>query len=223
MTTYHLTMRSENRKTGPIPTSIQSKNSCPPSCSFYKAGCYAATGFVRFTWSKVNRNLLGGTLQEFVNKIKDFPANQLWRMSVAGDLPGEGEKINHKELAQIVEANRGKRGFTYSHKTKLKSNHKAIKHANDNGLTINLSSNNLAHADKLAKLNIGPVVTILPLGAPNSGVTPEGRRWIKCVAQTKEYATCATCQLCQKKRSIIVGFESHGIQKKFVSKIAETK
>ena len=37
-----------------------------------------------------------------------------------------------------------------------------IKEANQNGFTVDLSANNLAHADKLKALNIAPVVVVLP-------------------------------------------------------------
>ena len=31
---------SKNEKTGPIPTVIVSRNTCPPSCNLYNGGCY---------------------------------------------------------------------------------------------------------------------------------------------------------------------------------------
>lgn len=42
------------------------------------------------------------------------------------------------------------------------SNRKAIRHANDHSLTINLTADCPVMADKLAGLGIGPVVTVLP-------------------------------------------------------------
>ena len=41
---YHLTKVSSNRKTGPIPVSTTTSDSCPPTCSLKGAGCYAEQG-----------------------------------------------------------------------------------------------------------------------------------------------------------------------------------
>jgi len=65
-------------------------------------------------------------------------------------------------LAQLVEANQGKRGFTYSHKPATGANREAVAAANKAGFTINLSANNLSHADELAAHEIAPVVVVLP-------------------------------------------------------------
>jgi hypothetical protein len=170
---------------------------------------------------------MGYAFPEFVSRLKALPDNQLTRLNQAGDLPGIGNKINRSELAAIVEAGKGKRFFTYTHKPVLGngstevSNREGIKHANENGTVINLSANNLSHADELKALNIGPVACVIPLGAPNVSFTPAGNKVIKCPAQTTEYITCATCKLCARgNRSVIVGFEAHGICKKTVSEIA---
>lgn len=83
------------------------------------------------------------------------------RHNQAGDLPGKGGEIDAEAL-QLVEANQGKRGFTYTHKPMTAANMAAVKAANDSGFTVNLSANNLTHADELAALAIAPVVTVLP-------------------------------------------------------------
>jgi hypothetical protein len=84
----------------------------------------------------------------------------LWRHNVAGDLPGNGDKINATMLAELVTANRGKRGFTYTHKHLSAENLTAIRAANRSDFTI-LSANTLEEADALARKKAGPVVLIL--------------------------------------------------------------
>ena len=51
-----------------------------------------------------------------MHKIAALPVNDLWRHNQAGDLPGDGELIDKPKLRQLIKANHGKRGFTYSHK-----------------------------------------------------------------------------------------------------------
>jgi hypothetical protein len=133
-------------------------------------------------------------------------------------------------LKKLVKASKGKRFYAYTHKKvigseKLVLNNRAyIKHANDNGFTINLSGNSLGHADELKELNIGPVATIVPFGTPNTFFTPKGNKGIICPAQRDGVnTTCEKCQLCYKQRDVIVGFIPHGMSKNKVNNIASNK
>lgn len=215
---YGFQMSSKNAKTGPMPVTTGSKSSCPDSCPMKNNGCYASNGRINIHWTKLNSK--GLDFRQLLLSIRMIQPGNIWRLNQAGDLPGKGERINSKQLASIVGANKGKRGFTYTHKYHLKSNHKLIKFANDNGFTVNLSANNLNHADKLADLNIGPVVVVTPSNALVKLTTPKGRKVIQCPATYKEGVTCLSCQLCQKQRNVIVHFPAHGIAKKRVDAIA---
>ncbi len=86
-----------------------------------------------------------------------------------------------------------------------------------------LHANNLANADELADLQVGPVVTVLPEDQRTNTVTPAGRRVVVCPAIARDDVTCATCQLCQRQRSTIVGFPAHGSGKRKASAIAGIK
>lgn len=226
---YTLVMSSKNVKTGPIPVSMTSAESCPNVCELKNNGlCYAKNGPLSWTWNKLTNGKIGMNFKDFISGIKSIPKGQIWRHNQSGDASGKNDKINFNHLKSLVAANRGKRGFTYTHYPVInhkfsKENKKAVKYANKNGFTINLSGNNLTHADKLKKLNIAPVVCIIPIGSPDTLYTPAGNKVIKCPAQRKDKnnVTCKSCQLCQKvNRSCIVGFESHGIQKGKVNLIA---
>ena len=215
--TFSFTRESGNIKTGAIPVTMTSRNSCPKSCAFYDKGCYAKSGPLSWHWKKVKQSF-----SHLIESIASLPADTFWRHNQAGDLVGVNEKINFLALKQIVKANKGKRGFTYTHKYNDKSNFKKIKFCNDNGFTVNLSANNVKEVDKLAKLKIAPVVVVLPENAPDTIITKAGNEIIVCPAQRKEGVTCSSCQLCQKvNRSVVVGFRAHGTAKKTVSKIAE--
>jgi len=211
---------SSNKKTGPIPVSLTTADSCPDVCPLKKKGCYAFLGYIRIHWDRANKT--GMKWGEFCVEIALLPSGQLWRHDQAGDLPGKNNKIDAPKLALLVEANLGKKGFTYTHKPLTKENSAAIKYANSNGFTINLSANNLRHADELAKKNVGPVVTLLPKDQMNNCLTPEGRKVIVCPAVTRVNTNCMTCKLCANaKRSVIIGFPAHGVAKNIVDKIAK--
>jgi len=204
---YHFILESLNRKTGPIPVTYSQRETCPPSCAHYRADCYAEDYYTRLTWDKVPAR--GGTLEDLTRSIAALPEGQLWRMNVAGDLPGEGETVDPVALGAIVWANRGRRGFTYTHKKTAEAIEWA-QHATRWGFTVNLSADDAGEADALAETGL-PVCAIVPMDTPEKTYTPGGRTIIVCPAQTRDEVTCETCGLCARAdRTIIVGFRAHG-------------
>lgn len=223
MLTVHLTLESRNAKTGKIPVSTTTALTCPIACPFNRAnegGCYADGGPLRIHWNKVTNGEAGTDWATFCEAIAKLPADQLWRHNQAGDLPGNGDDIHAGQLLELVTANKGKRGFTYTHKPMTPDNAAAVAFANREGFTINLSANNLAHADELADLGIAPVVTVLPAEQLTNTVTPKGRKVVVCPAVVRDDVSCATCGLCARLRDAIVGFPAHGPSKRKASAIA---
>ena len=221
---YKFTRVSSNAKTGPIPVTTTQSKSCPTTCPLYK-GCYAKGGPLAIHWKRLDSN--GIELKELCKNIMQLPKDQLWRHNQAGDLPGEDTRINHNDLKQIVEANKGRKGFTYTHKPVedhkyAKANIESIKYANDNGFTINLSANNLSQVDRYLELDAGPVVVVLDENSPKNVTTPKGNKVVICPAQLNNNSTCANCKLCQKKdRFFVIGFKAHGNSRKKVSEIVK--
>lgn len=214
MPIYHLTLKSDNAKTGPIPVSTTSRDTCPSDCAM-RSECYAATGPLALHWSAVSAGTRGTDLATFCSSISSLPDGQLWRHNQAGDLPGDGDTVDPVALGAIVYANIGRRGFTYSHYRDAESL-RWIKHANAWGFRVNLSANNLADADYLASIGAGPVVAVLPSTQTKNTFTPEGRAVIVCPAAIRDDVSCASCQMCQRERSFIVGFPAHGTKKKVI-------
>ena len=220
MKTVHLTLKSANAQTGPIPVSTTSALSCSDTCPFKDNGCYAESGPLALHWRAVTAGERGLDWQSFCDAIAALPAGQLWRHNQAGDLPGLGDTINPAALDMLVQANAGKRGFTYTHKPATPENLAMIRAANEAGFTVNLSANNLHHADELADTGAGPVVVVLPANAPAKTATPAGRAVITCPAQLRDDISCADCQLCARPdRPKIIGFLAHGTGAKKVEKI----
>lgn len=222
MTRALLVPRSGNKKTGPIPVSITGRETCPDACPLKGAGCYAEGWPLVKAWDRVTEG--GGRATDwagFCVKVAALPAGQLWRHNQAGDLPGKGNRIAPRMLADLVEANRGKRGFTYTHKPPTAANLRAIRAANAGGFTCNMSANNVAEADTLARTGAGPVVVLLPADAPARMRTPEGRHVVLCPAQAREGMTCARCKLCAvPTRKAIIGFRAHGAAIRMADRVA---
>jgi hypothetical protein len=210
----HLTLKSANVKTGPIPVSTTAKQSCPTDCAMRDA-CYAASGPLALHWSAVTNGQRGTDWATFADQIAALPDGQLWRHNQAGDLPGDGTTVDPVRLGQLVAANIGRRGFTYSH-YRDGASLSWIKTANEHGFTVNLSANDLIDADRLAETNAGPVVVVLPSTQTENTTTPTGRKVVVCPATQRDDVSCATCQLCQRQRSTIVGFPAHGTRKRVI-------
>jgi hypothetical protein len=217
----HLTRASANAKTGPIPVSTSSRATCPSTCSFKGAGCYAENFPLSTHWNAVTAGR-GLPWADFVDEISRLKKGQLWRHNQAGDLAGQDDVIDVAALRQLTRANRGKKGFTYTHYPPTPANLKAIRAAVKGGFAVNLSADSLLDADRLAVHGL-PLVVVVPPGW-REGKTPAGHKVTLCPAQTMEYMTCAVCKLCANtERHAIVAFEAHGARRRTVIKIIEEK
>jgi hypothetical protein len=180
------------------------------------------------TFQRAGQNVQSLTWTQFAHAVAALPESTLWRHNQAGDLPGKGDAIDVDALSALVNANKGRRGFTYTHKPIAgpygARNAAAIAAANAAGFTINLSADNLSEADQLSESGIGPVVVVLPDTIQGNAdiSTPAGRRVSVCPATYRDDVSCATCQLCQRQnRKSIVGFPAHGASKRKASAVAQ--
>lgn len=241
MTSIICTLRSRNIKTGPIPVTTSSDETCPDHCPLREGGCYAKGGKLGMLWRMLSENAgapfkFGAAVVKPVdwngmcNWVATLKDGQIWRHNQAGDLPHRSGRINRSKLYRLVEANMGRKGFTYTHHEVLNSaaNRDAVAEANRLGFTINLSGNNPRHADRLAELDIGPVVTVLPASVDGSVTkslrTPAGRVITVCPATYRDTgpgSSCAMCGLCAMSRNrSIIGFPAHGASTAKASHIA---
>lgn len=224
---YVLKEVSGNRKTGPMPVSTSNSSTCPDACPIKIKGCYAKYGPTGMAWRNVDSGKAKEAVEwpQFIRKVKALNNGSLWRHNQAGDLNPDllfGGQIARIKLEQLVAANKGKRGFTYTHyNPTIGNNAESIKNANDKGFTVNLSGNDMSHADKLKALNIGPVVALMPRDAEKVSYTPAGNKVVICPAENTDKINCLKCGLCQDaKRDYIIGFRAHGTAAKTVEIIA---
>lgn len=231
MSKFLITRRSYNRLTGPILVTTSPRQTCPDACPLKataaddRAGsCYAEHGFLGgFIWTKLDQLPVGGTfkagqirihsLDELADTIRALPPGTMWRHNQAGDLFSRDQQtIAEPELRQLVEANVGRQGFTYTHYDVLsnRENRRVVRQVNRDGFTINLSANDLQQADQLADLDIAPVTTVLPASTMSNTVTPKGRKVVICPARTTPEINCAKCGICARQRQAIIGFPALG-------------
>lgn len=212
---YSFIRQSNNKKTGPIPVTRTERASCPDTCAFFNSGCYAEVGPTRIHWQKLNSS--GLNIVQLTEKIRALPSGQVWRHNEAGDLAHHDGTIDADALQALVRVNNYRKGFTYTHHAMTRENQALIKYANSAGFTVNLSANNLAHAQALESLGIAPVCVTVPASLWSEGPihrTQWGATVVRCPAEYREGLTCAVCKLCTvSSRKGIVGFTFHGVSK----------
>ena len=147
-------------------------------------------------------------------------------------MPGDKKNLDERKCYQLADANDERDGFTYSHYDVIDNEHnrKVLTVVNQSNFTVNLSGNNMVHADQLVETGAGPVCTVLPkeLGREKKKgkwtepladyrarvknlKTPAGNGVAPCPATYLDDLSCLDCMLCAKKdRKKIVGFPAHG-------------
>jgi len=239
---FLLTLDSKNHKTGKMPVSTSPDSTCPESCPFRNNGCYADYGPIKIWWeacSQVRANI-NKAYNYFLRRVRDLiPEGMVWRHNQCGDLMpenGHANRIDVDAAIALAEANRGKRGYTYTHfpvieqkgtsKVDAAINRMILQVMNTLGFTVNISANSINHADAIKAAGVkSPVNTVLPERYMKEGIrretTPGGNVLIVCPNPTQGI-TCTEGLLCmQPKRKTIIGFPAHGTGKKRAEAIFE--
>ena len=214
---FHLTRCSSNQKTGPIPVSTSSRATCPKTCPFLENGCYAHSGYyTRLHWDAVTRGERGLPMAEFFREVSLLPEGQIWRMNVSGDLAHTAGRISRRFLRGLTAANRGRRGFTYTHHDLSKGENLAlIRQANRQGFRVNVSTESEAAADRAIAAGLPAVLAVPSTESRNTWRTAAGNAVLVCPAQRSDTKTCASCHLCHSRgRRVIIAFRAHGTGKR---------
>ena len=217
---FHLTRVSSNAKTGPIPVSTSSAKLCPNTCPFRPengGGCYASTGPLALHWAKVTAGERGDAWEDFLQQIRALPAGQLWRHNQAGDIRDPKTAAGRRQLQELTDANRGRRGFTYTHHRLTPAAIAAVKGATANGFTVNVSTETIAAADAAVAKGLRAVTVVPSTDTRKLWRSPDGNPVVTCPAQIHEGMTCERCQLCAgRAQEVIIAFRAHGTGKRHV-------
>ena len=196
-----------NSKTA-IPTTRSWRGSCPASCPLRGNSCYAENFPMVRAWDKLTNS--GLSYVDLLDEISRLRRNTLWRHNDAGDLIGSGNRIDLTALVALVDANRGRRGFTYTHWPWCK-NAEVIRWSNRCGFTINVSLESVDEA--IAAYKAGLPVVVIREQTENLEIIDD-IKFVVCPAQTKGW-TCKDCGLCAvADREYIIVFKPHGTKRK---------
>jgi len=215
---------SRNPKTGSVATLSYPRMSCPPDCALIKkGGCYGETSFYsRLNWDHIDAGTRGTSFDEALQGVARLPMFSIIRDKVVGDEFAEADNPHNidavpfrKKIKTFVR--RKLQVISYTHRKPNAHNLKLLREAKAQGVTINLSADNLKQADKKARHQL-PVVVVVDSATPKVSRTPEGRKVVICPAQTSKRVTCSTCMLCADgERGYLIGFRAHGNQSKKIN------
>jgi hypothetical protein len=214
----HWTEASKNGKTGSMLVSTTGKQSCAISCPMAEA-CYAKQGPLNLHWDKVTTGERDKTWPAFLRRIATLPDGAIWRHNQAGDLPHSFGEIVRSLTIALARANRGKRGFTYTHhplhgdSTTAIHNRVTVKRAQRLGFTINASCESEAQADSAIQAGILATMEVPSTESRLGWRTAGGNVVRRCPAQLlpKGAVTCDRCQLCQDRPAHhIIAFSPDG-------------
>lgn len=220
---FQFTRVSNNAKTGPIPTTMTERGSCPDTCPLKRNGCYADNFPLSLHWDRVVDT--GITLEELCKAIAALPRGQLWRHNAAGDLPGDTQtgEIDSQVLYAIALANHGKRGFSYTHRSLSVRNVVKLQAAQAMGFTVNVSANSAQEATDIVRVHELPTVCLLPRDESRKSFDVGNVKVVTCPAALRDDVTCASCGMCaDAKRKFVIGFPAHGVHAKKADLVAKT-
>lgn len=210
---FHLTARSRNSKTGPIPVSTSPADLCPASCPFRDGGgCYASTGPLFLHWQAVTAGHRGAPWSDFLAQVAALPAGTFWRHNQAGDIQDPSTVSGRTMLRNLVTANRGKKGFTFTHHSpRTAAAIQALKGATADGFTVNVSTEAIADADRMVSRGLRAVTVVSSTDDRRMWRSPDGHPVVTCPAQIRDDVTCDRCRLCQgRPQDVIIAFRAHG-------------
>jgi len=221
---YHLTRKSDNRKTGPIPVWSTGRTTCPNSCPL-RDNCYGDGWPLNQHFEHVTNGSTGINLPLLLKGLVSLDADRCRGLDV-GDLPGDRINLDRSACVAIAKSLvHVNHAWCFSHYPLNRHNVAVLRELIGHGLIVNASCHNLPSADAIADLDLPIACTVPRGGLPRGTRTPAGRRCVQCPASLSEYITCATCggnhgPLCARAdRDYVIMFPAHGKTAKHVESL----
>jgi hypothetical protein len=181
-------------------------------------------------WRKLSAGKATNTLSlvQLMQRIRELPDGSRLRLNQAGDLPGNGVRLNETALRLLAGNAQHLRAWTMTHYPMRTGdghhgitgraaswNRRAVRNAAKQGLTVNVSANGIREVD--ANIDAGlPTCVVVPSDHTVKVVrTRKGRRVITCPGARGE-TTCEQCggakgPLCWRAdRDYAIAFPAHG-------------
>jgi len=181
---------SDNSKTGKVSATYASQSSCPTTCPFRGAGCYAERGLVGMQ----TRRLADGPPLEVAHHeasaIDRLPARRRpLRLHVVGDAPNEACARTIASAAERYTGRGGGRAWTYTHAWR------DVMRRAWGQVSVLASIHDARQAWKARRRGYACALVVDTHPADGRAWKANGVRWIPCPEQTWG-VQCIDCGLC---------------------------
>lgn len=205
---------SDNSKTGKVSVTNASQATCPKSCPFYNAGCYAQNGYTGFVTHALNKSPITDILEiakEEAEGILSLTGKLDLRIHVVGDSPTD-------EAAQIVSqaamkhmAKHGRKAWAYTHAHN-------VKRESWGDVSVLRSCETLEQISKAHDDGFATAMVVPEFQSDKPYNIGDGFIGIPCRNQIDKNIQCVDCRLCFHDRILhkskrVILFAPHGSQK----------
>lgn len=188
--------KSKNRKTGPVAATYAAQQSCPASCPFQGAGCYAEKGRMGLHTRRLNKaskdaepldvaRSEAAAIDSIARPVPGLPL----RLHVVGDCPTSEAARTVADAAERYAERGGGKAWTYTHAWET------VDRAEWGNVSVLASVHDLNSAEAASRRGYAPAVVVEMHDSPKAWKDAHGRRWIPCPEQTRG-VTCSKCRLC---------------------------
>jgi hypothetical protein len=207
---------SSNAKLGPISATYASQASCPPSCPWFRNGCYAERGLVGWQTRRLNRSAVRGALriaQAEARAIDTLTGDRLLRLHVVGDARTDAAARDlgmaadrYTRRGNVPRHGRKVWGYTHAWRTVARSSW-------GQAVSVLASVETVREAREAMAKGYAAAVVVSAFERP--GAYPiDGTTVVPCPHQTRG-VTCRECGLCRdderlRSAGLVIAFEAHG-------------
>lgn len=218
----HVTLKSANKKTGPMAATYRTVESCPTACFHHPDNggtCYGATGHGGGVFRIASKYGV-----DHMGKVRalagDLPANGMLRLNVVGDFLNDAGDLDVDYVDAVNDVARARPDVTiiaYTHAWRRLS-------PDLFDFVVNASCETADDVDKARANGWQAVLVLADDDDPLIGARVADKRVIVCPEQRSDRVNCANCGLCAKERPTVVGFIAHGARRRLLGdKINETR
>ncbi len=203
---------SKNSKTGEVSATYATQASCPTTCSFKNAGCYAESGRSAFTTRRLNGSMATDTTEIAeieASLIRGLSGSRPLRVHVVGDSATDAAASIVSSAMSDYEAKAGQPAWTYT--PAWRSVQRSSWHTD----RVLASCESTADVRTAWERGYSAAIVVADHQSDKS-YELDGLRVIPCPQQTGRAANCRDCGLClngsvaSRIGKAVIGFSVHG-------------
>lgn len=215
---------TQNRKLGEVSVTLVSQASCPKSCPFYKAGCYAEAGPMGIHTSRLNKSLVTDQIEIAkceAEAILGLKGRRPLRLHVVGDTTtSEAAKIV-SEAARSYSKRQNQPVWGYTHQ------HDIPREAWD-GVSMLRSCESIDQVRQSHKDGYAAALVVSEFKQDTVYEIAPGIKGVPCPQITGRAKTCEDCGLCMNdkkllKSNLVILFAAHGSGTKKIKRMLDLR